>query len=163
MKEPMIAEMIVSIRDQDRKGHPPPQLAQFRRCGRRPFLYHLGDLEVAALVTIAGFEHRHRTGVSNTGPAATVEPVHDQHMTVSYLQELGIRNSYLRVPRQIKRNFLPGHHVPGVRAFAGELSDGDTPIATQDMRLRTCTTQGTAGLQEPIEILVVGGVALSSS
>jgi hypothetical protein len=80
MKESMIAEMIVRIRDQDRKGHPPPQLAQFRRCGRGPFLYHLGDLEVAALITITGFEHGHRAGVPDTGSAATVEPVHGKHM-----------------------------------------------------------------------------------
>jgi hypothetical protein len=78
----MIAKMIVGIRDQDRKGHPPPQLAQFRRCGLGPFLYHLGDLEVAALITIAGFEHRHRAGVSNPSSTATVEPVHDKHIAV---------------------------------------------------------------------------------
>ena len=61
------------------KGHPPPQLAQFRRCGWGAFLNHLSDLEVAALITIAGFEHRHRAGVPDTGSTATVEAVHDQH------------------------------------------------------------------------------------
>ena len=78
----MIAEVIVRIRDQDRKGYPPPQLAQFRRGGQGPFLYHLGDLEVAALITIAGFEHGHRAGVPNPGSAATVEPIHDQHIAL---------------------------------------------------------------------------------
>ena len=80
----MIAEMIIRIGDQDRKGYPPPQLAQFRRCGLGPFLYHLSDLEVAALITIAGFEHRHRAGVPDTGSTATVEPVHDKHIPVPH-------------------------------------------------------------------------------
>jgi len=80
----MIAEVIVRITDQDRKGYPPPQLVQFRRCGRGPFLYHLCDLKVAALVTIHGFEHGHRAGVPNSGSAATLEPVHDKHIPLTH-------------------------------------------------------------------------------
>src|ERR1035441_7906712 len=63
MQEPMITEVVISVGDQDREGYPPPELAQVSCRGRGPFLDPSRELQVAALVTVAGLEHCHRAVV----------------------------------------------------------------------------------------------------
>jgi len=74
----MVAQVVVGVANEDPKDQAAPQLAQVL-CGWRVLLDGLGDVQVAGLVTVGGFEHRHRARVSNTAPARTVEPVDDQH------------------------------------------------------------------------------------
>src|ERR1035441_8172757 len=92
MQEPMITEVVISVGDQDREGYPPPELAQVSCRGRGPFLDPSRDLQVAALVTVAGLEHCHRAGVADAGRTLAVEPVHDEDVTVADTDQLGIRN-----------------------------------------------------------------------
>src|ERR1700678_3303517 len=77
VQETMVSEMIIGVGDQDREGYAPPELAQVGGCGRRPFLDHFRNLQVATLVTVTGLKHGHRAGVTNPDRPPAVKAIHD--------------------------------------------------------------------------------------
>src|ERR1019366_60091 len=66
-------------------------------------------------------------------------PFLDEDVTVADTDQLGIRNLDPRVPRQVKCDFFPCHHIPGVRACTRELGHSDMASTVRHVPFRAGT------------------------
>ena len=86
-----------------------------------------GDLQVAALLSVGGFEHRKRAGKARAPRAVPVEPVHDQDVPPGDQDEFGLRHIQARTPGKAEFEFLSARNVPLVAASSRELRDRLAP------------------------------------
>ena len=78
-QEPVVAQMVVRVGDENGEGDAPPQLPQILAGVGGVTLDDVGDLQIASLIAVPGFEHCHRAHVADTQVSGSVESVDDEH------------------------------------------------------------------------------------
>ena len=162
VEEPVVAQVVVGVGDEDGEDDAAPELVQVRRSLRRAHLDGFGHLQVAALLSIGGPQHRHRAhvadpaGGSAVGIAGPVEPVHDENAAVREVQQSTGRNGDPGPGGKFQRDLLPRHDVPRVVRRAGELGDGEGAVGAANVRFGPRPAQRAADADEAPKVWQVG-------
>ena len=123
-------------------------------------LDHIGDVEIAAGIAVAGFEHRHRTHIAKPHLDGPVEALDDQDRLAVDGVQCRVRDVDAGAASELERDYLPADHVPLVARRAWELRDRDTAIPVEHVGLRARASERAAAAQQHPELVLTGFVAL---
>ncbi len=159
----MVAQVVIGVLDQHGERDASPQLVQLCGGSGGGVLDDLRDLEIAALLAVGCFEHRHGADIADAATCkGAVEPVDDQDVATGQPEKPRRWHVDAGQPGEVQDDLLPGHHIPGVVVGAGELREGEPAVPGEHVRLGASPAEGAADAEEPLQVGQISGVVLGS-